>query len=51
MKPEMLPRSLVRSVECPLCKATSGQKCVGVRGKLRESNHMERVLVARSVYR
>jgi hypothetical protein len=44
------PRSLVRTVYCPGCSAQPGQKCVGVRGKARVSNHMERVQLAERAY-
>lgn len=40
-----LPRQTVRQVSCPNCGAQPGSKCKGVSGE-RESNHMERVLVA-----
>jgi len=36
-------RASVQTVACPRCKAPFGAKCVGMRGKLRESNHKERV--------
>lgn len=31
---------------CPRCGAGAGEPCVGVRGKRRESNHLERVEAA-----
>lgn len=37
------PRSAVRSVACPYCRAQPNEKCIGMRSKPRESNHMERV--------
>ena len=37
-------RSQVRQVRCPECGAYPQHRCVGARDKLRESNHMERVL-------
>ena len=42
----MLPRTVVRQVECPKCGAAPGKLCLGARGKGRESNHMERVELA-----
>ena len=36
-------RERVRDVECPSCLAPEGEKCVGARRKVRESNHQERV--------
>jgi len=36
-------REEVRSVPCPACGAAPGENCVAARGKVRLSNHMERV--------
>lgn len=36
-------RSQVRSMVCPFCRARSETPCMGKRGKVRESNHRERV--------
>ena len=36
-------RTEVRTVPCPTCGARPGQKCIGAREKVRESNHQERV--------
>ncbi len=39
-------RSESRLVACPYCGADCGEQCVGKRGRLRESSHLERVQVA-----
>lgn len=36
-------RSRVRKIACPACGAAIGERCRGVRGRPRETNHMERV--------
>ena len=36
-------RADVMSVHCPDCGAKPFAHCVGVRGKIRKSNHLERV--------
>ena len=42
-----LARDAVReAVSCPRCGAKAGSNCLGARGKLRESNHQERVAAA-----
>jgi len=41
-----LPRHEVRQFDCPECGAVGGENCVGVRGKIRTSNHAKRVKVA-----
>jgi hypothetical protein len=41
-----LARTVVRGYACPHCGAQPGENCIGVREKVRESNHQERVTVA-----
>lgn len=36
-------RTESRGVDCPRCGAAPGDRCVGVRRKIRESSHLERV--------
>lgn len=36
-------RTSVRTVPCPVCGARDNANCLGKRGKVRESNHKERV--------
>lgn len=38
--------ALVRTVACPRCKASAGHHCVRNNGRLRISNHMQRVASA-----
>ena len=38
----MTSRDQARQVDCPNCSAKAGEKCVGARGKIRESCHLER---------
>lgn len=38
----MTSRDQARQVDCPNCSAKAGEKCLGVRGKIRESCHLER---------
>lgn len=37
-----ISRSEAQEIPCPVCGAKSGEKCVGARGKPRESTHRER---------
>lgn len=39
-------RTQAREYECPACGAKSGERCVGARGKQRESIHQERMWAA-----
>lgn len=39
-------RSEAREFKCPECEAEPGHKCIGARGKVRESVHLERLKVA-----
>ena len=41
-----ITRALVRTVACPRCKASAGHQCVGYKGRLRISSHMQRVASA-----
>jgi len=41
-----ITRALVRTVACPRCKASAGHQCVRNNGRLRISNHMQRVASA-----
>ena len=47
MNREYVSRTESRSVACPRCGSTAGDPCVGVREKIRESSHLERVDSAR----
>ena len=37
-------REEVRLKACPTCLVAPGQACIGARGKIRASNHMDRAL-------
>jgi hypothetical protein len=37
-------KTLVRRVPCPYCHALQGEKCIGVKGQRRDSNHTERIV-------
>jgi hypothetical protein len=37
------------ATDCPRCGAKAGWNCIGVRGKARASNHVERVDAAQSI--
>jgi hypothetical protein len=39
---QLFPRSTVQEVKCPACRALPGMPCMN-RGRLRVSNHLERV--------
>lgn len=48
----LIARSEIRAaVKCPECGAERGANCIGVRGKLRESNHALRVILAKRAKR
>lgn len=52
-KPNTYPpsRTESRTVRCPKCNAEPGWPCMGVRVKIREASHMERMHAAYIVLR
>ena len=46
MRTKQLSRTAAREVDCPLCGVRASERCVGVRGRPRESNHRERIEAA-----
>jgi hypothetical protein len=42
----MVSRTEARTVDCPACGAKAGERCRGLRGRPRESNHAERAEAA-----
>ncbi len=45
---EKVSRVQARAVACPVCGAKPEQRCVGARGRPRESNHKQRIEAART---
>jgi hypothetical protein len=48
--PQLLPARLVRNVPCQECGADSEENCIGVDGRYRKANHMDRVFDAIAHY-